>query len=327
MTSRHALTAPELPERGGWLRVSPHGFCQQCIPLPVITPRILLTGATGNVGGAALRFLLRQPPGPALAVGVRNPARDRLQLGLSPTAAVDVVPFDFTQPATIAPALAGVTALLLVRPPAISDVARYLLPVVRAAIAAGVEHVVFLSLQGAQYNPFVPHHKVEGYLQDSGLRYSLLRPSFFMQNLSSTHRADIRDRDQLLLPAGHARTSFVDAEDVGEAAARLLLAPPAASAGYELTSREALTYDEVAAQLSVVLGRPIRYRAAGIFEFRAYEKAKGTPPELINVMTGIYLAARLGLAAHVSPKLAQLLGREPGTLRQFLARERACWLP
>ena len=102
--------------------------------------------------------------------------------------------------------------------------------------------------------------------------------------------------------------------------------PPATSAGYELTSREALTYDEIAAQLSAVLGRPIRYRAAGVFEFRAYEKAKGTPAALINVMTGIYLAARLGLAARVSPVLAGLLGREPGTLRAFLERERACWL-
>ena len=119
----------------------------------------------------------------------------------------------------------------------------------------------------------------------------------------------------------------MDAVDVGEVAAKLLLMPPAASAGYELTGRNAFTYDEVAAQLSAVLGRPIRYRAAGIREFRAYERAKGTPPTLVNVMTGIYLAARFGLAAHVSPVLAELLGREPGTLWAFLERERACWLP
>lgn len=287
------------------------------------TVRILLTGATGNVGGATLRALLQRPSTAELVVA----ARDRTLLALGDVPNVAVVPFDFTKPATIAPALRGVTSLLLVRPPAISDVARYLQPVVQAAVAAGVQHVVFLSLQGAQYNPFVPHHKVEGYLKASGLRYSLLRPSFFMQNLSTTHRDDIRRRHQLLLPAGHARTSFVDAKDVGAVAAQLLLAPPAESAGYELTGRQALTYDEVAAQLSAVLGRPIRYRAAGIFEFRAYERLKGTPPALINVMTGIYLAARFGLAAHVSPVLAGMLGREPGTLRAFLEREQACWLP
>ena len=240
---------------------------------------------------------------------------------------VEVVPFDFTRPATLAPTLRSVTGLLLVRTPAISDVRRYLLPVVWAAVAGGVEHVVFLSLQAAQYNSFVPHHKVEGYLKESGLRYSLLRPSFFIQNLSTTHRGDIRQRNQLLLSAGHARTSFVDAEDVGAVVAQLLLAPPTTSAGYKLTGRQALIYDEMTAQLSAVLGQPIRYRAAGILEFQAYGNAKGTPPALANVMTDIYLAARFGLAVHVSPVLAGLLGHEPGTPRAFLKRERACWLP
>ena len=145
-----------------------------------------------------------------------------------------------------------------------------------------------------------------------------------MPNLSTTHRGDIRQRNQLLLSAGHARTSFVDAEDVGAVVAQLLLAPPTTSAGYELTGRQALIYDEVTAQLSAVLGRPIRYRAAGIPEFRAYENAKGTPPALVNVMTGIYLAARFGLAVHVPPVLVGLLGHEPGTLRAFLEQERAC---
>ena len=86
------------------------------LPDPVTTPRILLTGATGHVGGAALRLLLRQPAGPTLAVAARDPARDQLRMGLLATGAVNVVPFDFTQPATIAPTLNGVMGLLLVRP-------------------------------------------------------------------------------------------------------------------------------------------------------------------------------------------------------------------
>ena len=234
-----------------------------------VANRLLLTGATGNVGGAALRELLRlRSAHTQLVVATRDPARDAVALGLS-AAQAEAVPFDFLKPETAVPALRGVTGLLLVRPPAISDVRRYLKPFLAAAQAAGVRHVVFLSLQGAQWNIFTPHHQVEGYLRASGMRYSLLRPSFFMQNLSTTHRDDIRLRHQLLLPAGHARTSFVDAADVGTVAARLLLTPPAQSAGYELTGRTAFTYAEVAAHLSALLGWAIRYHAASIREFRA----------------------------------------------------------
>ena len=107
------------------------------------TIRILLTGATGNVGGAALRALLQRPSEVELVVAARDPDRARPLLALDDTTSVAVVPFDFTKPATIAPALRGVTSLLLVRPPAISDVQRYLRPVIEAALAAGVGQVVF----------------------------------------------------------------------------------------------------------------------------------------------------------------------------------------
>ena len=88
------------------------------------------------------------------------------------------------------------------RPPAIGNVRRDLLPAVEAARQAGVRHVVFLSLQGAEKNKVVPHATVESWLRSSGLSWTFVRPSFFHQNLSTTHAADIRDRDQILVPAG-----------------------------------------------------------------------------------------------------------------------------
>ncbi len=291
-----------------------------------IPTRLLITGATGHVGGAVLRVLLRQHmPGMVLAVAARQPAIQAQRLALSRADSVDMVPFDFIRPETVALALRGVTSLLLIRPPELHDVYRYIKPVVAAAVAAGVDHIVYLSAQGAQYNPFAPHHRVEGYLTDSGIRYSLLRPGFFMQNLCTIHRDDIRLRRQLLLPAGHARTTFVDAEDIGIVAANLLITPPALSTAFELTNRQAFTYEEVAAQLSAGLGQAIGYRAISVREFRSSETAKGTPLERINGMVDNYRAARFGLAARISPMLAQLLGREPGTLRAFIKRERACW--
>lgn len=169
------------------------------------TSRLLLTGATSNVGAATLQSLLRQrPAGTEVVVAAHRTDSGSERLKRTEKNDMEVVPFDFTKPETIAPALRGITGLL---------------PVARFTVAAGVQHVVFLSLQGTRHNPFVPHHKVKGYLKASGIRYTRLRPSFFMQNLSTTHRGDIRRHNQLLLPAGHARTGFVDAADVGEVAA------------------------------------------------------------------------------------------------------------
>ncbi|UYZ60878.1 SDR family oxidoreductase [Hymenobacter latericus] len=283
--------------------------------------RILLTGATGNVGAATLAHLLQTPNvASRLVAAVRPGAAASLPEGVA------TVPLDFTDPATYQPALQGIERLLLVRPPELSDVRRYLRPFIERAQLSGVRHVVFLSLQGAQYNWFAPHHKVEADLRRSGMGWTMLRPSFFMQNLSTTHRFDIRDNHQILLPAGQGRTAFIDVRDIGTVAARVLLQPgELPNAAYELTGAEALTYGEVAATLTQVLGRPIRYRAAGIGEFRQHMLAHGFAPAFINVMIGIYSVARLGLAARVTNTTAELLGRAPITFRQFAHDYRSSW--
>ena len=154
---------------------------------------------------------------------------------------------DFTDPSTWATAFRGVESLFLVRPPAIGNVKRDLLPAVAAARDAGVQHVVFLSLQGAEQNKVVPHATVETWLRRSGLRWTFVRASFFHKNLSTTHLADIRDHDQIVVPAGHGATAFVDAEDVGAVAAAALSDPQRhADTAWTVTGPRALTYDEIA---------------------------------------------------------------------------------
>jgi uncharacterized protein YbjT (DUF2867 family) len=120
---------------------------------------------------------------------------------------VACVAFDFLQPETYAAAFAGQRAVFLIRPPTISDVKRYINPAVDAAVQAGVAHIVFLSLLGVEKNAFVPHHKIEAHLLASGIAYTFLRASFFMQNLSTTHREDIARHDENFVPAGHGKMS------------------------------------------------------------------------------------------------------------------------
>ena len=94
-----------------------------------------------------------------------------------------------------------------------------------------------------------------------------------------------------------------------------------------LTGPEALTLDEVAAALSTVLGRRIAYRNPGVFAFLRHVRAAGRPLALGLVMTGVYTAARLGLAAGVEPDLERLIGRAATPFRRFAADYAIDWRP
>lgn len=204
---------------------------------------------------------------------------------------------------------------------------RDLVPALEAARRNGVQHVAFLSLQGADKNSIVPHAKVEKWLAASGMRFTFLRPSFFMQNLSTTHRSDIRDRDEIMVPAGGGATAFIDVLDIADAAVVVLRQPDRyGDAALTITGSEALTYDEVARILSRELGRPIRYARPGVLRYAAHaHRQLGMPLGMVLVTAAIYTTARLGLAASLTTELTSITGRVPRTFEQFAHRERAVW--
>lgn len=280
---------------------------------------ILVTGATGNVGAEVLRIL--QKEGQAVRAAVRDAAARS-----SSSNDVQYVQLDFMKPGTYGPALQGVSKLFLVRPPAISDTQRYINPVIDAAKAAGVEQIVFLSLLGAEKNRWVPHHRIEKYLEASGIAWTFLRASFFMQNLSTTHRGDIREHDEIFVPAGKGKTSFIDVRDIAAVAAKALTEPGHAMKAYPLTGSEALDYAEVARIFSEVLGRQVVYRNPSIWSFVRTMRQRGLGLPFILVMVGIYTTARLRLAGTVTADTATLLGRAPITMRQFVADYKDCWV-
>ncbi len=296
--------------------------------------RILITGATGNVGLETLRNLMKRSDAGnrTILAGVRDLATAKQEIDVQPDAFAYM---DFACPGSFDAALAGVSRVLLVRPPDLADVDLYFKPFVEAMKRAEVKQVVFLSLQGVENNridgsPVTPHHKIEKLIVEAGLPFTFLRPGFFMQNLSTTHRNEIKDHDIIFVPAGPGKTSFVDVRDVGAAAALVLSSPGTEhlNRGYELTGPEALSYGEVADILTKVLGRKITYRNPSALRFiwQKWQK-ENTPLGLTLVMVALYTISKLGKAARLSDELERLLKRRPGSFRQFAEDYRAVWMP
>ena len=282
-----------------------------------MTGPILVTGATGNVGRAVAERLLAR--GHAPRGGVRDLSARRAQ-------GADPVVLDLHRPETFPAALAGASGLFLLRPPAIARVRPTLCALVDAAAAAGVGHVVFLSVTGAEQNRLVPHHAVEQHLLKGPVPWTILRPGFFAQNLGDAYRADLRERDELYLPAGRGRVAWVDTRDLGELAADVLLDPARhRGAAYTLTGREARDFAEVAALLTARLGRPIRYTPAGALGYLRRLRARGLPWAQALVLLVLHLGLRRGDAERVDPTLGALLGRPPRTIADYIADHAALW--
>ncbi|MGF1507158.1 MAG: SDR family oxidoreductase [Anaerolineae bacterium] len=266
---------------------------------------ILVTGATGNVGSAVLDAL--DPA--AVRAGIRS--------GEDPVEGVENVEFDFFDPATYVPALDGATKMFLVRPPAIADMDATLVPFVEQAVAMGVDHVAFLSLMGAEQNKRVPHRRVEEILLEVGVDHTFIRPGFFMQNFNTAYAEDIRERGEIIIPAGRGRTSFIDTRDIGAVTALTLTEPGHRNTAYTLTGGEALNYFEAAEILSEVLGREITYTKPTPQAYGRIMKERGVNEEYIHVMQTLYITVRLGLSARITDEVEQLLGRAPISFRQY----------
>lgn len=275
-------------------------------------PLIGVTGAPGNVGTPLVRALLGR--GARVRVLARRPEHARRVLGEAP--GLEYRPLEFGDRRTYVGAMQGVERLFVVRPPQIGQVRRDMVPALDVALGAGVSHFALLSLQGAERLTFTPHAQLEVYLRASGADFTFLRPSFFMQNLTTTHLPELR-RGEVSVPAGRGRTSFIDVRDVADVAARVLTEPGHAGQAYELTGSQALTYAEVAASFSAAVGRPIRSTDPSPLAFFRQMRARGLPTAQVMVMEAIYATARFGLAARVTPETEWLLGRAPRTFEDF----------
>ena len=148
--------------------------------------RILITGASGNVGKYVAEYALKN----ARKITVAGTHTEKLDKMFG--ARARIVYFDFADSSTFEEALVDVEAVFIMRPPHLGK-PRDLYPFIDAIKRViTIKLVSFLSLIGVENNPIPPHHKIEKYIEKLKLPYCHIRPSFFMQNLSDIHAFEIK---------------------------------------------------------------------------------------------------------------------------------------
>jgi uncharacterized protein YbjT (DUF2867 family) len=273
---------------------------------------VLVTGARGKTGREVVAQLGREPEVVVRAgsSGTELPAAERIR----------PVRFDWRDPATWDPAVSGVDAVYLMRP----DVPDAPELVGRLVDLAPRAHVVLLSEQGAGRLPAEDWvRRVEDTVVRGADTWTLLRPSWFQQNLSDPRflRDAIRAEGVLSLSSGGAGIAWVDARDIAAVAVAALLRPADHHGrAYDVTGPEAVTIEGVAEELSRQLGRRVR-----AVDPPVGESLGGADPWLRGVLEGIYGRVRRGEVGEVAPTVEDVTGRPPGSIAEFVRSHLPVW--
>lgn len=280
--------------------------------------KILVTGATGNIGSSLVSEL--KSAGADFAVFTSK-------LGAT-VAGVETRHGDFNSVASLTAAFAGIDTLFLLFPlvPNKLELARN---AAAAAKAAGVKHLVRSSGAGADSSSAFALPKLQGEIDDvlaaTGIPTTFLRPNTFMQNYVNYQTQAIKDGTIYAADAGQAQ-SMVDVRDIAAVAARVLMAPAAhAGKAYTLTGSEAITGVDAARQISTAIGRPVQHVSVPTDAAVATMNQWGMPPFIVNVMDSLNKIISAGYAAGVSPDVETILGRKPRTFAAFVAENAASW--
>ncbi|QYB00506.1 NmrA family NAD(P)-binding protein (plasmid) [Rhodococcus sp. USK10] len=274
------------------------------------TGTTLVIGATGTTGSRTTAQLT--------AAGHRVKAASRQG---TPFPGAESVRFDWYDPATHTAALDGVDRVYLVPPVGDSDPAAVMLPFLQRARTGGVRRAVLLSSSAIpEGGPAVG--TVHQALPDLFERWAVLRPSWFMQNFTGTHAhaRSIREDGIIWSATDTGRVGFIDAEDIAAVAVHALTDRTAPNTDLILTGPEALSYDDVAAIVTEVTGRPVAHRHLSYEQMRDRLTAV-VPLEFAAMLAGMDRAVAEGAEDRVTDTVQRLTGRPPRALRALLENE------
>lgn len=273
---------------------------------------ILITGASGTVGGAVLAEVAR--------TGQRHSALYSSKEEVAKAApGTEALIADFSDKPGLAQALRDIESVYLVCSP-IPELVQLEGNVIEASEAAGVGRIVLSSALGAEdYPKSFPswHRKVEDKLKATRMAYSILRPNSFIQNVLTFYAPSIRAQGAFYVAMGTARTCYVDVRDIAAVAAKALRGQHDGKT-YELNGPEALTCTEVAEKISRHSGIAARYVDIPVEAQRKAMLEQGMPEWQVTALLELQEYYTSGKGGTPDGTLESLLGRPPRRLDQFL---------
>lgn len=274
---------------------------------------ICITGAGGTVGSE----LVEQLGSAKLPFRAAYFSNEKAQAALA--RGIDAVVIDYNRPETLRAAFEGCERLFLLGPNDV-DQTQLELSAVEAAKAVGVPHIVKQSVMAADEEAFAlarVHRPVEQAIESNGFTWTFLRPNSYMQNVVTFMSETIRAESAFYSASGEGRIGHVDVRDIAAVALKALTEPGHEGKAYTLTGPEALSYDQLASELSKVLGRTITHIELSASDLKIGLLALGMPEQIADRMLDLERFYREDQASRITNDIEQVTGRDPRSFAQY----------
>ena len=251
--------------------------------MPQSQPRILVTGASGQLGKLVIAYLLKTTPASQIAATVRN-SKAAAELSAQ---GVEVFAADYTKPETLDAAFAGVSRLLLIPSSEVGQRFPQHRNAIEAAKRAGVKLIAYTSVLHAETSPLglaEEHRQTEALLRTSGVPFAVLRNGWYTENYTASIPAALA-HGVLLGCAGDGRIASATRADYAEAAAAVLTAgEDQAGRVYELAGDELYTLAQLAAEIARQSGKPVAYQNLPEADYKGALLGAGLPEGLAALL-------------------------------------------
>lgn len=274
--------------------------------------KILIIGASGTVGSEVVNLL-------------RNNGHDVLESTSRSVTKENQIQLDLVTGEGVKKAFDLSDRVFLISPPGYADQYAILSPLIQEAKRQGLKKVVLMTAMGANADESSPFRRTELELENSGLQYNIVRPNWFLQNFNTFWLKEINEQRKILLPTGDAKVSFIDARDISEVVAKLIVDDNYSNKAFDLTGKEALDHHQVAKVISSEINEDIIYEDIDPSLLRERLLNAHLPKDYVDFLLTILGFLKEGYNERVTQDVKNILGREPRDISDYVKDYKEVW--